>query len=271
MRYAATLILSCPLVALALLLVGCSSEASDAPREHPCTPAQRHTVVFIDRSLNARPDSTALADIQEAVREATEQTLGCQGDRLDVFALYAQTGSAYRVSYEMTQKPFDPSEHTRRVREERERQWENRRSNERYTVAQLVRQRIVEAELPEADRRWTDLLGSLRVLYEVFRDQGVDVQKRVLYLGDMRESMDGPGRRDFYTRPPASVEEARQWAEEDVARLRREGLLPEGALQGVRVEVRRSTLDRGRPGREAVHAYWDHVFRAFGASDLRVR
>lgn len=227
-------------------------------------------MVFFDRSSSAQQDSVAEVAFREAVTELAEDALQCEGDRLDGYVLFSNTGTAYHERFEVITPPLELKDVAELDRPREELQWEEEMAQERLDAVDLLQMRLVQLEgIPREALQETDILGSLRVIAERFEEAPDSAYQRVLYLSDMHESKRGAGRRDFDVRPPADLAEARVWAEADVARLIEQEEVAPGALRGVSVRALRSTLGIGSEA-DAVRAYWQIVFKELKADDVQL-
>lgn len=243
------------------MLYGC-----DPAPPPTCAPAGQRAVVFFDRSASATGDAASAEAFSKALGDLAGRALACEGDRVDGFLLFSNTGTAYHENLEVLTKPIDLTDVAEIDREGAVASWRSAMAQEREDLAALFQKKLVEREgIPREAQQETDILGSLRVAAEAFEDAPDSTARRVLYLSDMRESTRRT--RDFDIRPPANVAQAHEWAEADVTALVAAGELADRALSGVQVTVIRSTLGIG-PEADAVRAYWKTAFEQLGATDV---
>ena len=243
------------------VLLAASGCDGDPPPPGPCERSSRQTIVFYDQSASSVADAPTLELFREAMDDLLESGLECRGDAVRGFLVHEHTrGKVGRVEVVNSVDPPDTFDvpsldkakevtryagETKRLRDEGERE-----------LASLL-----TASVPPEFRDHTDLLGTLEVISDAVEKADSGSVVRVVYLGDMHESMPAP-RRDFDARPPASRAEAEAWADADTAVLRELGV--DRARFG-RVEVRVLLGNLAtRPGAVEIRRYWERLFANAG-------
>ena len=116
----------------------------------------------------------------------------------------------------------------------------------------------------------TDLWGVLELASKMFSESAYQ-SKQIIILSDMEESMPGEGRRDFYSRPIASKEEAEAFAEADAPTLLRLFDIDPQVLAGAEVTIF-SPFDALEDSDFALNRYyWESLLEAFGVTDVHWR
>jgi hypothetical protein len=229
---------------------------------HPpdCTP--QRTIVFLDLSASASPDSAVVRALRTQLPNVVEDALVCKGDRIDAFPLHAATrGKSIRARIENDLTPDTLYLSNNRKRLTKARFARAMSSLRRTAVSQIA------AMADSANRRLgrsTDILGSLEVISEEVGD--FDGPVSVYYFSDMNESMSGAGRRDFDMRSPHSAQEAQSWALTDTAVLKAMNVSHD-RFRRVRVRVRQGSL-ANRSSAPNVNAYWRSMFTTLRVADI---
>lgn len=279
-------------VALALLpgcMSGCDTGwISELETEEPTcvsadayNPGYDQTIVFVDASGSAAQEAILdhyERELNRLVTERVDEGKHCEGgevmaqtgDRLHLFPIHEKTISkAGRWDIENSIDPPDWS------------QFEGTLDNNRMQVRSRISQFVsgTQEEVPSRVSRIvessdfsgaTDIWGSLQVIGDEV-DPGAS-SVRVVYLSDMFEAVGGAGRRNFESRLPATLDEARGWAQEDVA----EHLNAHINLTDARMEAL-SQVDMVRvvpgplatkDGAPRVQVYWETLFQELGVQQI---
>jgi hypothetical protein len=188
--------------------------------------------------------------------------LACRGDAVRGFLVHERTrGKAERADVVNGVPPLgDTLAMSTLVRTQEILAYEQRMDSLRADGAARLAS-LLSARVPAAFRVHTDLLGTLEVISDEAGKAASADTLRVVYLGDMHESMPPP-RRDFDRHPPATAAEAEAWADADTAVLR-DMHLDRERLGRVEVRVLLGTL-ANRPGAPEIRRYWERLFANAG-------
>jgi hypothetical protein len=246
---------------LALLSACSSSDSTQTTGESTPASPRKATVVFLDKSLSVNQNQAFVtAKYQRILREVIQENIQRKGDRLEVYFVHENTAKAKALELVSQSELEDQESANATDREAAQTAYELAIQKERARFQQQALAQL-EAPNPSKSNQYTDLRASLGALNEL-AGEGYAVQ--VYYFSDMVESMPGSDRRDFHTTPPASEQQADEWARTDAAALRDE--LPNLSSVVVRLvlpfEPTSSTV-RNNP---TVTRYWNTLFRELGVT-----
>lgn len=237
----------------------------NAPEPQPLSEEKTEkTLVFIDQSVSIDEDSKAGAIYQDSLERIVESRLDDAGDEIRLYAVNEKTESkAFRAVITNTaRKPEARDFNDERVIEEAR---YTREVNQQIETAKAqVDSFFTGLEEAKKYRRWTDLWGSLPILSS--EAKGAD-KLTVYYFSDMFESMKGRGRRNFDYILPKTKEEAREWAKEDIGRIKKRYRIDERRLPDINVRIIPGRL-AAKEGGQRVKEYWQTVFRGIGVEEI---
>lgn len=239
-----------------------TAASCDDDENRPCERPTRQTIVFYDQSASSVADPATLGIFRDTMNALVQSGLECEGDAVRGFLVHERTRSkAERVDVVNEVPPLgDTLAMSSMVRAQTILAHNERMDTLRARGAARLDSLLASSVAPEF-RDHTDLLGTLEVISdEVSRaDSGSTV--RVVYLGDMHESMPSP-RRDFDTRPPRTAAEAEAWADADTAVLR-DLRVDRARLGQVEVRVLLGNLAL-KPAAPEIRRYWERLFTHAG-------
>ncbi len=114
----------------------------------------------------------------------------------------------------------------------------------------------------------TDLWSTLEVISRHYKNTKPEVEKQVIYISDMAESMNGNGRRDFDNVRIASKMEADSLAKVDAVWIKQNLDISEKSLDKVKIRIWTPSDGMGRNNFQNQRYYWESLFNAFGIEDL---
>lgn len=251
--------------AAALLLTACKCDGGEGCAE-PCDRPSRQTVVFYDQSASSVADSTTRALFRNALNSTLASGLECEGDAVHGIPVHVHT-RAKGDSVQVVSNVRDPDTlEVPKIRKAQEIQRHKRQMDTLLAQGRVRLTSFVDASVQSEFRQHTDLLGTLEVISDIVAQADSGSSVRVIYLGDMRESM--PGTRDFDTRPPSTRAEAEAWADADKATLLRTMKVDTAHFDRVEVRVLLGNLATKRGAPEIRH-YWERLFENVGIAKVQ--
>ena len=256
------------IIALLVLLTACSDKkerTSNLPDE------SSYTVFFIDKSLSNNSLSEARATYERVIREAIAENVHQKGDKVMVYFVHDNTAKARALSLTARTQTWDrplsdAEEASPTDREAAQTDYELQLAREHAT---MQRQVLTKLDQPNANlsNQHTDLWGSLDVLARADESgkQRSRVRVRAYYLSDMVESMNGPGRRDFHKTPPASNQQADEWAKTDATKLADQYAIGSPTIRLVLPFAATASARENNPN---ITRYWHTLFEAMGATEV---
>ncbi len=246
------------LLFLTLLSAGaCSSEQNRPDRaDQPI-----YTLIFIDKTRSVQVNSAfVLQKYQQTLTDIVEQNVRQQGDQLAVYFIHENTSKARALHVMVRTEQADVSTASPTDREAAETEFTLLLNREKAQIRQRLLQQLTTQNTGVSNQN-TDIWASLPVMAKA-NESGAPV--KVYYLSDMVESVKGPGRRDFQTRPPKSSTQADAWAKADAEPLKRyvignpdiTMILPFGPNASV------------RENNPAITQYWQTLFAELGAGNV---
>ena len=242
-----------------LLLTAASCQRKEAGR---CDRPARQTIVFYDQSASSVADPATLAMFGDTMNALVQSGLECHGDAVRGFLVHERTRSkAERVDVENRVPPLgDTLRMSTLIRSQAVLDYNQRTDSLRADGAARLASLFTMNVAPEY-RRHTDLIGTLEVIGDEVAKADSGSTIRVVYLGDMHESMPPP-RRDFDRQPPATIDEAEAWANADTVVLR-DLRVDRDQLARVEVRVLLGSLAL-RPAAPEIRRYWERLFANAG-------
>ena len=287
-----TLVAAC---ATLVLLPGCMSgcdpdkvtEWIDTGPDPECISVEENTsgydqtIVFVDASGSASQDAI-LSHYERALGRSVDNRLDgglhCSageivqrsGDRMHLFPIHAKTISKEgRWDVANSVEPPGWSQFENEQANEKNR-FRARASRFLETTKEDIPTRVSGIVTNSDFSGATDIWGSLQVIGDEV-DHGAE-SVRVVYLSDMFEAVGGSGRRNFESRPPRTLAQAREWAQQDVAEhLSQHINLTEDrldALKQAEVRVLPGPLAT-KDGAEEVQVYWETLFQELGVQGIQ--
>ncbi len=213
MKIRSVFFLSFSVLGWVALLSGCS-----ANQEQQSEPKARklHTLIFIDKTQSVRTGSGYVSQkYRKELTEIVNNNLQHTGDRLEIYYVHENTSKARALSVEIRTEKDDTYGASATDREMIENTYQLMLQKEKSVFLRQTLNKLEQANTGNSNQQ-TDLWASLPVIETASREDG---RVKVYYFSDMVESTKGQGRRDFHVRPPATQEQAGQWAAEDLKKL----------------------------------------------------
>jgi hypothetical protein len=248
---------------LALLFAACSSEKkrADVPGRETAADDPTYTLFFIDKSLSNNSLSEARRAYEQVIREAIAENVHQKGDKVVVYFIHDNTAKARALSLTARTQLPDMEGASPTDREAAQTDYELQLAREHTT---LQRQVLAKLDVPNPDlsNQHTDLWGSLDVLTRA-DESGREV--RAYYLSDMVESMAGSGRRDFHKTPPATNEQADEWAKADAKKLGGQYAI---GSPSVRLVLPFAATASAKENNPTITRYWHTLLETMGAQQV---
>ena len=243
---------------LIIIPAGCSDkkERSQVAADEPS-----YTLFFIDKSLSNNSLSEARATYERVIREAIAENVHQKGDKVVVYFVHDNTAKARALSLTACTQLPDAEGASPTDREAAQTDYELQLTREQATLQRQVLTKLDQAN-DNLSNQHTDLWGSLDVLA---RADESGRQVRAYYLSDMVESMNGPGRRDFHKTPPASNEQADEWAKADAKTLTAQYAIGSPTIRLVLPFAATASAKENNP---TVTRYWHTLFDTMGAAEV---
>ncbi|WP_375447419.1 hypothetical protein [uncultured Fibrella sp.] len=245
-----------------VLLTACSSkkERTQAVVDEPS-----YTLFFIDKSLSNNSLLEAKATYERVIREAIAENVHQKGDKVVVYYVHDNTAKARALSLTARTQLPDSEEALKGAsptdREAAQSDYELQLTREQATMQRQVLTKLDQSN-NNLSNQHTDLWGSLDVLA---RAEESGRQVRAYYLSDMVESMNAPGRRDFHKKPPASNEQADEWAKADAKKLSAQYVIGSPTIRLVLPFAATASAKENNP---TVTRYWHTLFDTMGAAEV---
>ncbi|ARK10412.1 hypothetical protein A6C57_08765 [Fibrella sp. ES10-3-2-2] len=246
------------LLLVLMLLAACSDkkERTQAAVDEPS-----YTLFFIDKSLSNNSLSEARTMYERVIREAIAENVHQKGDKVVVYFVHDNTAKARALSLTARTQLPDAEGASPTDREAAQTDYELQLTREQATMQRQVLTKLDQANTTLSNQH-TDLWGSLDVLAKA-DESGRQV--RAYYLSDMVESMNTPGRRDFHKMPPASNEQADEWAKADAKQLSAQYVIGSPSIRLVLPFAATASAKENNP---TVTRYWHTLFDAMGAAEV---
>lgn len=242
---------------LLLLLNACSSDnQKSSPADGPS-----YTLIFIDKTRSVDVNKAFVAQkYQQALTDIIEQNIRQNGDKLDVYFIHENTSKARALNVTVRSAMDDVSSASPTDREAAETEFQLSLTREKALIRHRVLQQLM-ARNSGASNQETDIWASLPVIQKA-NETGATVN--VYYLSDMIESVKGPARRDFQTKPPKDNAQAEEWAKADAEQLKRYTIGSPNITMVLPFEPNASV----RENNPAVTQYWQTLFSELGAGNI---
>lgn len=244
---------------LLLLLTACSTDKKERTQTAADEPS--YTLFFIDKSLSNSSLSEARAAYERVIREAIAENVHQKGDKVVVYFVHDNTAKARALSLTARTQLPDTEGASPTDREAAQTDYELQLTREQATLQRQVLAKLDQANANHSNQH-TDLWGSLDVLA---RADESGRQVRAYYLSDMVESMNGSGRRDFHKTPPASNQQADDWAKADAKTLSTQYVIGSPAIRLVLPFAATASAKENNP---TVTRYWHTLFETMGAAEV---
>ncbi|XWW47591.1 hypothetical protein JYG30_09170 [Fibrella sp. USSR17] len=246
------------LLLVLMLLAACSDkkERTQAAVDEPS-----YTLFFIDKSLSNNSLSEARTMYERVIREAIAENVHQKGDKVVVYFVHDNTAKARALSLTARTQLPDAEGASPTDREAAQTDYELQLTREQATMQRQVLTKLDQANTTLSNQH-TDLWGSLDVLAKA-DESGRQV--RAYYLSDMVESMNTLGRRDFHKMPPASNEQADEWAKADAKQLSAQYVIGSPSIRLVLPFAATASAKENNP---TVTRYWHTLFDAMGAAEV---
>lgn len=245
----------------ALLLLGLTACSDQKDRSATAPDEPSYTLFFIDKSLSNNSLAEARATYERTIREAIAENVHQKGDKVVVYFVHDNTAKARALSLTARTPLPDNEGASPTDREAAQSDYELQLAREQATLQRQVLAKLDQTNT-SASNQHTDLWGSLDVLA---RADESGRQVRAYYLSDMVESMNGSGRRDFHKTPPASNEQADEWAKTDAKKLGEQYTI---GSPGIRLVLPFAATASAKENNPTVTRYWHTLFDTMGAQEV---
>lgn len=244
---------------LLLLLTACSADKRKDGQ--PVADDPTYTLFFIDKSLSNNSLAEARGTYERVIREAIAENVRQKGDKVVVYFVHDNTAKARALSLTARTPLPDVEGASPTDREAAQTDYELQLAREHALLQRQVLAKLDQAN-PNASNQHTDLWGSLDVLARA--DESGRMVK-AYYLSDMVESMTGSDRRDFHKTPPASNEQADDWAKADAKKLGEQ--YPIGS-PSIRLVLPFAATASAKENNPTVTRYWHTLLETMGAQEV---
>ncbi|MEZ0608034.1 hypothetical protein ACAW74_05940 [Fibrella sp. WM1] len=242
-----------------LLVLAACSDKKDRPAAVADEPS--YTVFFIDKSLSNNSLEGARATYERVIREAIADNVHQKGDKVVVYFIHDNTAKARALSL-TARTPLPEVEGASPTdREAAQSDYELQLAREQATLQRQVLAKLDQGNSNKSNQH-TDIWGSLDVLA---RADESGRQVRAYYLSDMVESMNGTDRRDFHKTPPASNEQADDWAKADAKKLGEQYAIGSPTVRLVLPFAATASAKENNP---TVTRYWHTLLETMGAQEV---
>ena len=249
----------CGLLLVIINSLGCC-ENEDAPNDH--------LIVFVDKSASI---SASGAQHTEQLNRKMITLLDTDGDRFAGYFMHKETDASIYFALINFDAPLPAGFCSMGGLAK------NRAKNEQQTKIHQFQGAVIKAlqdgvsaEKQKTTQSQTDIWSTLETMSAFFKEVDSPDQKHAIYISDMEESMNGPGRRDFTEKTPADKAEAEAWAAEDAAWIQQHQTINTDALEGTTVSIYlpHGALDANKFG--ILKYYWQALFAKFGITEVKV-
>ncbi len=121
---------------------------------------------------------------------------------------------------------------------------------------------------PDPTNRQTDLWAIFELMSDYFGQSSPEDDRLVIIVSDMIESMRGPGRRDFHSKPIKNKAEAEALAKEDAQWIKNNLAVDPANLENVKIRVWPPITTTEKSNFQNVRYYWDALFGEFGLTEV---
>ncbi len=263
--YSAFLLKAIYVVCLALchsLFIGCTTDKAKTARpEEPV-----HTLIFMDKSLSLHPNQAYASEkYDQVLDDIVTNNIRTTGDRITVHFIHENTAKARALSLTVRSEMDNVSNASPTDVEAAEVAFDLSLQREKTRFRQQLQSKLAQINKGLSNQR-TDILASIPLI----ADAGAEGQPvKVYYLSDMVESMptrtgNADQQRDFHKTPPATENQADEWAKADAKQF---GDITLGSPEIYIALPFEPTASR-KINNPTIARYWQTLFDVLGAGNV---
>ncbi len=235
-------------------LASCGPEqkAEKAPDSKPS-----YTLVFIDKTASVDVSRDFVYQkYSGAIKEAIDTHIKKAGDKLDIYFIHENTAKGRSLSLVSRTEKENTEGMNATDLEAASTNYDFSLKKEHSVFLRQALARLTQKNGSSSNAE-TNISASLPILNAAAAE---NANVFVYYLSDMVESVKAG--RDFHVKPPASTQEAGQWAEQDLVRF------ADVNLSGVDVNfvLPFEATSSSKENNPNVTTYWQQIFESLGAT-----
>jgi hypothetical protein len=236
----------------------------------PSAESNTHLIVFIDKTLSVDFTSTAEDQVVAQLAGLLEGKIGRQGDRVSGYYIHRNTSASSRFLQEEFATPVPDVTTEGGVTAKRLlREYEGEQQQFRQQCLDGIKTGLAQVNT-ERTSAYTDLWAALELMSRFFATAQPGDEKIAVFISDMVESMQGPGRRDFHRHKIPSKEAAEQMAREDAAWIQANLNVQPAHLAGATVKIRLPHDPMSQNDFSMLRYYWEALLGEVGVGGVEV-
>jgi len=243
-------------------LLSCSAD-----KDKPARPDEPvHTLIFMDKSLSLHPNQAYVSEkYNQVLADVVTNNIRTSGDRITVYFVHENTAKARALSLTVRSKMDDVNNASPTDVEAAEVGFDLSLQREKSRFRQQLQAKLAQLNKSLSNQR-TDILASIPLI----ANAGAEGQTvKVYYLSDMVESMpartgNADQQRDFHKTPPATEDQADEWAKADAKRF---GAIAFGSPDIQLILPFDPTASR-KVNNPTITRYWQTLFDELGAGNV---
>lgn len=264
------------LLSMVVSLTNCgnsSESATEQPQAKISSIPAQYTMVLLDKTLSL--DNTQLMNAQlDPLLKQVQIYLHRPGDHLRVAFIHANTlGVNFPVNTKLDWKVYTNEELNKMGGRDQDRaksEEEDNRLQQQTKVFDDLRNAF-NAPNPEPTNKQTDIWATFEHISTFFAEAPKGATKRVIFVSDMIEDVNGDQRRNFTQSPPKNKAEAEAWADADRQWMESQLKISTAALAGSEIFIYRPQDGMGDNDFQQIRYYWDHLLKTWQMSALQDR
>lgn len=263
--------LSYLLFATFLLLFSCNGneEETGSSETVDINSANRHIIIFSDKSLSLYSDSASLSVYKESLKNLLYDNYDQNGDRVRGYYVHANTLGAtpfLEATFSVPEPDFDKGGYQDQQNVQME--YEMARSDAKGRCLQPLIESF-QLSNESSTNRETDIWASFELMTRFFSDAAPQDTCYAFFISDMVESVKGEGRRDFHHNSIKDKQEAESMAVEDARWIRENSEVDAQVLSRVKAWIWIPPGPTADNDFANLRYYWRKLFAELGVREMR--
>ena len=231
--------------------------------------ANRHILVFLDKTLSLKQDNTSLEGYKESLKRFVYRNYYQNGDRVHGYFIHSDalgTTPFLEETFQVAKPDLEKGGY--QTQEDNKMKYEMKLAEAKGLAIQSISKGFQLENTSETNRE-TDLWASFELMTRFFADAGLQDTCYAFFISDMVQSVKGEGQHDFHRYQIKTKEEAENLAMEAAKWIRENREVDPQVLSRVEVRMWIPPNPTGKNDFGMLRYYWNKLFAELGVREVR--